>query len=58
LNVGPDHLSRVANGEEPTNLEEKFLDAQLFLVHIADEYFIDIIQYLSTGTAPQEYNTM
>jgi hypothetical protein len=27
LNVGPDHLSRVTNGEEPMNLEDKFLDA-------------------------------
>jgi hypothetical protein len=26
LNVGPDHLSRIMNGEEPTNLEDKFLD--------------------------------
>jgi hypothetical protein len=30
LNVGPDHLSRITNGEEPTNLEEKFPDAHLF----------------------------
>jgi hypothetical protein len=43
LNAGPDHLLRVANGEEPMNLEDKFLDAQLFSVHIADEHFIDII---------------
>jgi hypothetical protein len=57
LNAGPDHLSRVTNGEEPTNLEDNFLDAQLFSVQIVDEYFADIIQYLSTGTAPQEYNT-
>jgi hypothetical protein len=56
LNAGPDHLLRVTNGEEPMNLEEKFLDAQLFLVHIANEYFADIIQYLSIGTAPLEYN--
>jgi hypothetical protein len=27
LNAGPDHLSRVTNGEEPTNLEDNFLDA-------------------------------
>jgi hypothetical protein len=26
LNAGLDHLSRVTNGEEPTNLEDKFLD--------------------------------
>jgi hypothetical protein len=44
MNVGPDHLSRVTNGEEPTNLEEIFLDPQLFSVHVADEYFIDIIE--------------
>jgi hypothetical protein len=57
LNVGPDHLSRITNGEEPMNLEGKFPDAQLFLVQVADEYFRDIIQYLSTGIAPQEFNT-
>jgi hypothetical protein len=42
-NAGPDHLSRVTNDEEPTNLEDNFPDAQLFLVQIADEYFADII---------------
>jgi hypothetical protein len=43
LNTGPDHLSRVTNGEEPTNLEDNFPDAQLFSVQIANEYFTDII---------------
>jgi hypothetical protein len=58
LNAGLDHLSRVMNGEEPTNLEDKFPYTQLFSIQIINEYFIDIIQYLSTGTAPQEYNTV
>jgi hypothetical protein len=58
LNVGLDHLSRVTNGEEPTNLEYNFLDAKLFSVQIVDDYFAEIIQYLSTGTALQEYTTM
>jgi hypothetical protein len=31
LNVGPYHLSRITNGEEPINLEDNFLDAQFFL---------------------------
>jgi hypothetical protein len=57
LNAGPDHLSRITNGEEPTNLEDNFPDAQLFSVQVAAEYFADIIQYLSTETAPQEFNT-
>jgi hypothetical protein len=43
FNARPDHLPRVMNREEPTNLEEKFPDAQLFSVQIADEYFVDII---------------
>jgi hypothetical protein len=52
LNVGPDHLSRITNGEELMNLEDNFPDAQLFSVQVSDEYFADIIQYLSTGTVP------
>jgi hypothetical protein len=58
LNAGHDHLSRVTNGEEPTNLEDKFPDAQLFSVQIVDEDFVDIIEYLSTRIAPQEFNTV
>jgi hypothetical protein len=27
LNTGPNHLSRIMNGEEPTNLEDNFPDA-------------------------------
>jgi hypothetical protein len=57
LNVRPDHLSRVTNGEEPTNLEDNFPDAQLFSVQVAKEYFCNIIEYLSTWTTPQAFNT-
>jgi hypothetical protein len=56
LNGGPDHLPRVTNGEEPTNLEENFPDAKLFSIQIDNEYFVDIIEYLSTGIVPQEFN--
>jgi hypothetical protein len=37
LHAGPDHLSRVTNGEEPTKLEYNFPDAHFFLVQVADE---------------------
>jgi hypothetical protein len=57
FNARPDHLSRVTNGEEPTNLEDNFPDAQLFSVQVVDEYFADIIEYLSTGGVPQEFST-
>jgi hypothetical protein len=56
LNGRPDPLSRITNGEEPIVLEDNFLDTWLFSVQIVDEYFTDIMQYLSIGTAPQEYN--
>jgi hypothetical protein len=56
LNAGPDHLSKITNREEPTNLEDNFPVAHLFSVQVADEYFANIIQYLNTGTFPQEFN--
>ena len=58
LNVGPYQLSRITNGEEPSNLEDNFPNAQLFLLQIDDEYFADIIEFLSTRFAPKEFNTM
>jgi hypothetical protein len=57
LNAGPDHLSRITNGEESSNLEDNLPDAQLFLVQIVDEYFSNIIEFLSTGFSPKELNT-
>jgi hypothetical protein len=56
LNVGPDHLSRITNGQEPTNLEDNFPDAHLFSVHVDDEYFTDVIEFLSTVVAPKEFS--
>ena len=47
LNAGPDHLSRIETGEEPTSLEEGMPNAQLFVVHVTDDHFSDIIQFLS-----------
>jgi hypothetical protein len=54
LNVGPDHLSRILSGEDLGNLDGNLLDAQLFAVKMVDEYFLDIVQFLSIGMAPLE----
>ena len=43
LNLGPDHLSRLKSGEEPTSLDEGITDAQLFSIQMVDEYFQDIV---------------
>ena len=56
LNVGPDHLSRLESGEEPTDLEDSLPDAQLFSIQIIDDYFVDIIEFLTAGSAPAEYS--
>jgi hypothetical protein len=58
LNVGPNHLSGINNGEEPSNLEDKFPDAQLYLVHIVDECFVDIIDFLIIRFPPKEFTTV
>jgi len=55
LTNGLDHLSRIDSGEEPTNLEEGLPDAQLFTVHMVDDYFFDIAEFLSIGKAPEHY---
>lgn len=57
LNVGLYHLSRIETGEEPINLEEGLLDVQLFMVHVEDDHFGDIIQFLTTGMVPEGYTT-
>ena len=51
----PDHLSCIKTGEEPTSLEKGLPDAQLFVVHVADAHFEDIIHFLMTGTARTGY---
>jgi hypothetical protein len=38
-------------------LEDNFPDAQLFSVKVADEYFVDIIEYLSIGFVPRDFST-
>jgi hypothetical protein len=38
-------------------LEDNFPYAQLFLVQKYDEYFVDIIEYLSIGVAPHDFST-
>lgn len=56
LNAGLDHLLRIKTREEPTNLEEGLLDAQLFVVCITDGHFEDIIHFLTTGIALEGYS--
>jgi hypothetical protein len=56
LNARSDHLSRITNGEEPSKLEENILDAQSFLVRIADKYFVDIIEFFITRFSPKKFN--
>ena len=43
LNVGPNNLSRIEIGEETKNNEDRFPNAQLFRVDMADNYYEQII---------------
>ena len=53
LNARPNHLSRIENGKEPTNLDEGFLDVKIFTMRVVDKHFVDIIQFMSTGVSPE-----
>jgi hypothetical protein len=55
MNKGPDHLSRLEHGEEPTSLEDTLPYAQLFSIRKIDDHFADIVQFLSTRMAPSDY---
>ena len=57
LNVGPDRLSCIETKEEPTNIDDGFLDAQLLHVDIADDHYAPIIQFLATSVAPEDMST-
>ena len=57
LNVGPDHLSHIETGEEPTNIDDRLPDAQLFCVDIADDHYAPMIQFLATGVTPENLST-
>jgi hypothetical protein len=55
MNKGPNHLSRLEHGEEPTSLEDTLPDAQLLAIRKFDDHFTEIVQFLSTGMSPHEY---
>jgi len=57
LNAGPNHLSRIGTGEEPTNLEEGLPDTHLFVICISENHFINIIHFLTTRTSPEGYTS-
>ena len=57
LNVGPDHLSRLENGENGGPLDDQLLDADLFRVEEIPDYLEQTKIYLTTGQCPEEYTT-
>jgi len=57
LNAGPNHLPRIETSEEPTNLEEGLPNAQLYVVRVVENYFEDIMHFLTTSTTPEGYTS-
>ena len=48
-------MLRIESREEPSNLEDNLPDAQLFSIQIVDKYYANIIHFLTTGWAPNEF---
>ena len=57
LNAGPNHLSRLEIGKEPTNIEYGLPNPQLFIIGMVDDYYEKIVQFLVTGTTPEGFTT-
>jgi hypothetical protein len=55
MNKGPDHISRLEHGEEPTSLDDTLSDALFLAIKKFDDHFADIVQFVSIGMAPREY---
>ena len=53
----PWDLSHIEIGEEPTNINDGFPDAQLFWVEIVDDHYAPIIQFLATRFALVDLST-
>jgi hypothetical protein len=47
-------IYHILSGEDAGNLDDNLPDAQLFAVKMVDDYFSDIMQFLSTGMAPSD----
>ena len=43
LNLGPDHLSHIETGKEPTNIDDGLPDVQLFWVDNTNDHYAPII---------------
>jgi hypothetical protein len=54
LNARPYHLSHIVSREDAGNLNDNLPGAQLFLVTMVDDYFTDIVQFLSIGMTPSD----
>ena len=57
LNVGPDHLSRIDTGEEPTGVKDDLPDAHLFRIEAVPAELEEIAQFLEDGHAPEGMST-
>ena len=57
LNADPDHLSRIETGEEPTNIDDRLPNADVFHVDITNDHYAPIIQFLATGVALEDMST-
>jgi len=55
LNVGPNHLSRLENGESRGSLDDKIPNADIFRVEAIPNYLNEIATYLTVGKFPEQY---
>ena len=57
MNLGPEHLSRIESGEEPSNLDDCILDVKSFVITMSNDQYRDIIHFFSTGYVLDKFTT-
>ena len=57
LNVRPGHLLRIEIGEGPNRIKDGLPNVQLFNIGMVDDNYEKIIQFLSTGKAPDDFTS-
>jgi hypothetical protein len=57
LNPGSSHYAptHILSGEDAGKLDDSLLYVHLFTIQMVDDYFEDIVQFLSTSLTPPEF---
>ena len=57
MDADPNHFSRIETMEETNNLYDNIPNTQLFEMKMVDDYYEDIVHFLTTGRELEGFST-